>query len=119
MRRLSVILTLACGCSTVTPSTPEGPVALSIDQSAARNAVPADLLKAIAAVEGGLMLSQTRLLREDDDVPVAGVLELRHGAYNSLARAAELVNTTEAVLQVDTDLATEAGARVLAELGAE
>jgi N-acetyl-anhydromuramyl-L-alanine amidase AmpD len=119
MRRLSFIMALACGCSTVTPSAPEGPVALAIDGAAARNAVPADLLKAIAAVEGGLMLSQTRLLREDDDVPVAGVLELRHGAFNSLARAAELADTTEEALRVDTDLATEAGARVLAELGAE
>jgi N-acetyl-anhydromuramyl-L-alanine amidase AmpD len=94
-------------------------VALSIEQAAARNAVPADLMKAIAAVEGGLLLDKTRLVREDDDVPIAGVLELRHGAFNSLARAAEIMSTTEDVLEVDTDLATEAGARVLAELGVQ
>jgi N-acetyl-anhydromuramyl-L-alanine amidase AmpD len=108
---------LAAGCSASAPTAPSGPVALSIEQAAARNAVPADLMKAIAAVEGGLLLDKTRLVREDDDVPIAGVLELRHGAFNSLARAAEIMSTTEEVLQADTDLATEAGARVLAELG--
>jgi N-acetyl-anhydromuramyl-L-alanine amidase AmpD len=119
MRRLTCLIALACGCTTAAPPAPEGPVALTIDQAAARNAVPADLMKAIAAVEGGLLLSQQRFLRADEDVPVGGVLELRHGYFNSLARGAELMGTTEDVLRVDTDLATEAGARVLAELGTQ
>jgi len=117
MRRLTFILALACGCSANAPVAPSGPLEQSITDAAARDHVPADLMKAIAAVEGGLLLAQTRYVRLDEDVPVAGVLELRHGAFNSLARAAQIMSTTEEVLRADTDLGTEAGARVLAELG--
>ena len=60
------------------------------------------------------MLSQIRLPRSgDDDVPVAGVLELRHGAFDSLARGAALMGVDELTLRADTDLGTDAGARVL------
>src|SRR5262249_144427 len=44
--------------------------------------------------------------------------ELRHGAFNSLAAAAALEGTDEMTLQADTNRATIAGARVLAEIGA-
>jgi hypothetical protein len=81
--------------------------------------VPRDLMLSIAAVEGGLLLQKARVFNVDDDVPVGGRLELRHGAFNSLRRGAQLMNVEERALYVDTDLGTEAGARVLAELGAQ
>ncbi|HZS36540.1 MAG TPA: peptidoglycan recognition family protein [Polyangia bacterium] len=109
-------LALVAGCAGA-PARPEsGPVAQGIEQAAARNGLPRDLVLAVAAIEGGLWLSPVRVLRVDDDVPVAGALELRHGAFNSLARGAELMGTDEATLRIDTDRGTEAGARVLAEL---
>ncbi|MSP59157.1 MAG: N-acetylmuramoyl-L-alanine amidase [Myxococcales bacterium] len=113
------VLTLGC----VPPESgatahPDGPLARHARGVAAANGVPGDLLLAIAHVEGGLLLPRTRVLREDDDVPVAGILELRHGAYDSLARGAAMVGHDEAHLRADTELGTEAGARVLAELGA-
>jgi N-acetyl-anhydromuramyl-L-alanine amidase AmpD len=114
MRRFALLMLLA-GCSTGTP--PEGELAQTIRASAERNGVPRDLVVAIAGVEGGLLLPRVRILRLDDDVPVGGALELRHGAFNSLARGAALVGSDETALRIDTDLATEAGARVLAELG--
>jgi N-acetyl-anhydromuramyl-L-alanine amidase AmpD len=79
--------------------------------------VPRDLFLAIAAVEGGLTLPAQRVVRADDDVPVAGLLELRHGAFDSLARGAALTGAAEEDLRADTDLGTEAGALVLGELG--
>lgn len=94
-----------------------GPVAQAVSRAAERNRVPADLMLAIGAVEGGLMLSRVRVLDVDDHVPIAGVLELRHGAFDSLARGAALMGESELALRSDTDLGTEAGARVLAELG--
>jgi N-acetyl-anhydromuramyl-L-alanine amidase AmpD len=94
-------------------------VALTIQQAAARNGVPGDLALAIAQVEGGLRLPRLRIPDPSDHVPVAGAFELRHGAFDSLARAAALVGTDELTLCSNTDLATDAGVRVLAELGAQ
>jgi N-acetyl-anhydromuramyl-L-alanine amidase AmpD len=113
MRRLLPLLLAACS----PPAPPEGPLAQSIRAAAERNGVSRDLMVAVAHIEGGLMLPRVRFLRADDDVPTGGVLELRHGAFNSLARGAELMGTSEETLRIDTDLGTEAGARVLRELG--
>ncbi len=115
--RLALILTMVGGCSSVAPRAPSGPVAQSVEQAAARNGVSRDLMLSIAAVEGGLLLDRVRVLQIGDDVPVGGVLELRHGKLNTLQRGAELMGTDETALRIDTDLGTEAGARVLAELG--
>ncbi len=114
--RVAALLLLCAGCSTAAPPA-EGPLAQAIRISAEHNGVPRDLMVAVAEVEGGLQLARIRLIRTDDDVPIGGALELRHGAFNSLARGAALMATDELTLQVDTDLGTEAGARVLAELG--
>lgn len=106
------------GCATEEPAPlPSGALARTVALSADHNGVPRDLMLAIGAVEGGLTLSAVRLPDPEDHVPVAGILELRHGAFNSLARGAELMGTDELALRSDTDLGTEAGARVLAELG--
>lgn len=94
----------------------DGPVGRSIEASARANGVPPELMVAIAHVEGGLMLAPVREVDDDDAVPIAGALELRHGRFNSLARGAELVGKTERELSMDTELGTEAGARVLDDL---
>lgn len=96
-----------------------GSVQRLVDSAAAEAAVPAELLLAIAVEEGGTLLPQYRSIDLDDHVPVAGLLELRHGRLNTLALGAKLVGSTEEILQGDTDLATHAGAKVLAELGAQ
>ena len=98
---------------------PAGPVAQSVAVAADGNGVPRDLMLAIGVVEGGVLLQKVRLPDQEDHVPVAGVLELRHGAFNSLARGAALMGVDEYALRADTDLGTEAGARVLAELGVQ
>ena len=117
MRRLALGLLLSlAACSTQAPL-PTGAVAQSVAAAADRNGVPRDLMLAIGVVEGGLTLQKVRLPDPADHVPVAGVLELRHGAFNSLARGAALMGVDELSLRADTDLGTEAGARVLAELG--
>ena len=95
-----------------------GPVARSIAAAAAEAGVPVDLMTAIAVEEGGLKLPALRIIDPDDNVPVAGVLELRHGKLNTLALGAQLAGTTEDALRSDTDLGTRAGALVLAQLGA-
>lgn len=74
---------------------------------------------AIAAIEGGLRLPRIREVRPHEDVPVAGILELRRGAMNTLERGATLAGRAEEDLRADTDLGTEAGVRVLAELRPE
>ncbi|MGZ3425615.1 MAG: N-acetylmuramoyl-L-alanine amidase [Polyangia bacterium] len=119
MRRLSLGLLLSvAACSTQQPAPlPAGEVAQSVAAAADRNGVPRELMLAIGVVEGGFALQKVRLPDPDDHVPVAGVLELRHGAFDSLARGAALMGVDELTLRADTDLGTEAGARVLAELG--
>ncbi|RYE84972.1 MAG: N-acetylmuramoyl-L-alanine amidase, partial [Myxococcales bacterium] len=52
----------------------------------------------------------------DDEVPVAGIAELRHGAFDSLAAAAALTGHPEGDLRADTDLGTEAAAALLASM---
>lgn len=97
---------------------PEGPIARQVSALGAALGVPRDLVIAVAVVEGGLKLPARRVVRSDDIVPVAGILELRHGRFNSLAAGAALLRTTEDALRADTDLGTEAGVRVLADLAA-
>src|SRR5579863_7484972 len=115
MRRLVIVCLGLCGCAA--PASPEGPVARSLTSAAASANVPRDLVVAIAVEEGGVFLRATRLPDPADHVPVAGALELRHGAFDSLARGAALVGADELALRSATDLGTRAGALVLAELG--
>ena len=78
--------------------------------------VPRDLMVAVAHIEGGLGLAAVRKVDSDEAVPIAGVLELRHGRYNSLARGAALMGVSELDLQIDLAKGTEAGARVIDDL---
>ncbi|APR78032.1 N-acetylmuramoyl-L-alanine amidase [Minicystis rosea] len=96
----------------------EGPTGRLIAEAASAHRVPADLMAAIAHVEGGLALPPLREAHDDDAVPVAGVLELRHGRFDSLARGAALTGLSQQDLVRDLARGTDAGARVLAELGA-
>ncbi|MDB4953355.1 MAG: N-acetylmuramoyl-L-alanine amidase [Myxococcales bacterium] len=104
------------GCTTA-PAPEAGPVARIVDAAAKEASVPPELLLAIAIEEQGIALPAFRIVREDDNVPVAGLLELRHGRLDTLALGAQLMGTTEDALRMDTDLATRAGAHVLASLG--
>jgi N-acetyl-anhydromuramyl-L-alanine amidase AmpD len=113
MRGATLLFVVACAGSS------EGPVARSLAVAADKAGVPAELLTAIAVEEGGVKLAPHRALDVDDNVPVAGALELRHGRLDTLALGAELMATTENALRVDFDLGTRAGALVLAQLGAE
>ncbi len=106
------------GC-TAPSSSYSGPVGRMVEEAARAQGVPADLMAAIAHVEGGLRLAPIRDVDADEAIPVAGVLELRHGRFDSLARGAELMATSELALQRDLALGTEAGARVLADLAAQ
>lgn len=106
-------LLLVCACA----GTPEGPVARSIESAAAQADVPADLVMAIAVEEGGVKLAPLRVIDADDNVPIAGVMELRHGRLDTLALGAQLMNTSEDTLRGDTELGTRAGTAVLAKLG--
>lgn len=95
-----------------------GALALSFGHASAVAGVPRDLLVAIARVEDGLELPAQRVVLEvDSAVPAAGPLMLRRGKLDTLARAATLSGKTELELRQNSDLALEAGARVLAELG--
>jgi N-acetyl-anhydromuramyl-L-alanine amidase AmpD len=112
-----MLLILLAGCGGTSMSPQElGPVGRSMLAASIESGVPRDLLIAIASVEGGLRLPRHRTIRPDDHVPVAGMLELRHGAFNSLRRGAALLGVSEQALQEDTDLGTRAGALVLADL---
>ncbi|MCC6553710.1 MAG: N-acetylmuramoyl-L-alanine amidase [Polyangiaceae bacterium] len=113
------LLALAPGCGggeEERRAEPSGPVGQMVARAADSNRVPRDLMLAIAHVEGGLSLAPAREIHEDEHVPVAGVLELRHGRFNSLARGAELMGMSELELQADLAAGTEAGARVLDDL---
>lgn len=87
-----------------------------IAAAAIAEGVPADLMAAIAHVEGGLRLAPIREVHDDEAIPVAGVLELRHGRFDSLARGAELSGETQREIIRDLAKGTRAGARVLADL---
>jgi hypothetical protein len=107
------VLGLLAACSTAPP---RGALEQAFEAAATRNGVPRDLMVAIAAVEGGLDMPARREVNPDSHVPVAGPLQLRHGAFDSLKRGAELMGTSELALRQDRDLAIEASARLLAEL---
>jgi N-acetyl-anhydromuramyl-L-alanine amidase AmpD len=95
-----------------------GPLSLSFGRAAQQAGVPRDLLVAIARVEDGLELPAQRVVLElDSAVPAAGPLMLRRGKLDTLARAATLSGKTELELRQNSDLALEAGALVVAELG--
>lgn len=111
---LLALVPLAGGCEKEAART--GPVASMVTASAERHGVPSDLMLAIGEIEGGLRLRANRKIDVDDHVPVAGVLELRHGSYNSLARGAALTGDTEEALEADLARGTEAGALVLDDL---
>jgi len=113
---LSAVFITACAPSGPEPLKAEGPRGRMISAAAERHDVPAELMFAIADVEGGLFLTDRREAHEDEAVPVAGVLELRHGRFDSLARGAELSGRSQEDLIGDLELGTDAGARVLADL---
>ncbi len=106
-------------CAGPRSAEPTGPTGQMIVAAAERHGVPGDLMLAIAAVEGGLALPPTRVVGVDDEIRFAGVLELRHGSFDSLAKGAELSGETELALESDLALGTDAGARVLAALANE
>jgi uncharacterized protein (TIGR03382 family) len=110
---------LACGAGeqTIPVATNESGLVREFAESAARNHVPTDLLLAIAITEGGLEMPAQREVDPDATIPVAGPLQLRHGKLDTLARGAALMGVSELELRKNSDLALEAGARVLAELG--
>src|SRR3569623_1208185 len=108
-------LTLVCACA----GSQGGPVARSIDSAADAAGVPADLMTAIAVEEGGVKLPALRMIDPEDNVPVAGALELRHGRLDTLALGAQLVGATQDQHRGDTALGPRAGALVLAKLGRE
>jgi len=109
------LLALVAGCASAPPP---GPVARGLDDAAAEANVPADLVTAIAVEEQGLALPALRMIDPDDNVPIAGRLELRHGKLDTLALGASLVGATPDAIMADTQLGTRAGALVLAHLGA-
>lgn len=96
----------------------EGPTGRMIDTAARAHGVPADLIAAVAHVEGGLRLAPIREIDEDELIPIAGVMELRRGRFDSLARGAALTGLPERELSRDLALGTDAGARVIADLAA-
>jgi MYXO-CTERM domain-containing protein len=112
----AAILTLLVGCGQGGAPDLSGPTDAMITAAANGSHVPRDLMVAVAHVEGGLGLAAVREVESDEAVPVAGVLELRHGRYNSLARGAALMGATEMDLQIDLAKGTEAGARVLDDI---
>jgi len=116
---LAVLGAFAAGCAKPDTTDTKGPVGSMVDAAATRHGVPTDLMLAIGEIEGGLRLRPQRSVDADDNVPVAGVLELRHGAYNSLARGATLMGVDESTLESDLARGTEAGAMVLADLAHE
>src|SRR5687767_9073400 len=93
---LMLAFTSACASAPDSRSVePEGEVAQMIARAAEANEVPVELMIAVAHIEGGLKLAPVRDVDEDELVPIAGVLELRHGRFNSLARGAELMGRSE------------------------
>jgi N-acetyl-anhydromuramyl-L-alanine amidase AmpD len=120
---LGTCVLVACGSGTSAPDvdvrTSGGALSIAFSK-AATHGVPRDLLVAIASVEDGLGIPAQRLdLEEDSAVPAAGPLMLRRGKLDTLARAAALSGRPELELRRDSDLALDAGALVLAELGAK
>ncbi len=121
MRELRIaVVGIAMGAcaSSAEPTSPTSTVQSSLEAMAAEVGVPPDLVMAIAIEEGGVKWPAWRSVDDDDHVPAAGMLELRHGRLDTLALGARLLGTTELALRADTELGTRAGVRVLAYLGA-
>src|SRR5258706_7030377 len=120
MTRFSILALAAIplACSSAPTAAPSGPLAKTFEASSVANGVPRDLMIAIAETEGALAMPAMRDVSPDAAVPVAGPLQLRRGRFDSLARGAALMGTSELALRRDTDLALEAGARVLGDVGA-
>nr|MBA2541635.1 N-acetylmuramoyl-L-alanine amidase [Deltaproteobacteria bacterium] len=120
MRDLRIAVVMAMGaCTAATDAElPVATVQHELEAAAAEANVPADLMIAIAIEERGLKRPAWRNVEDHDHVPVAGMLELRHGRLDTLALGASLLGTNEYALRVDTKLGTRAGAHVLAHLGA-
>lgn len=119
--RISGLFVVSAALVACAPSTPDalkadGPRGRMLQDAAAVYSVPAEIMIALAHVEGGLFLADHREFHEDEAVPVAGMLELRHGRFDSLARAAELSGRSQKDLVEDLALGTNAAAQVLADL---
>ena len=119
MRTIHAGWLIALVSCTAQASEPQGAVQQLVTSEAAQAGVPADLVLAIAAEEGGLQLPAMRAVSPDEQVPAAGLLELRRGKLDTLALGAQLTGRDELALRIDTALGTRAGVRVLAYLGAQ
>lgn len=113
------LLVVALPIVSCDPPPAPGPKQAMVERAATDAGVPVDLMLAIGDVEGGLRHRMRREVHPDELVKVAGVLELRHGSFDSLGRGAELMQRPEDELAADLALGTEAGARVLAALARE
>lgn len=97
-----------------------GALPLAFEHASMRARVPRDLLVAIARVEDGLDVPALRDVAdeiEEHTIASAGPLMLRRGKLDTLARGAKLADASVIDLRRDADLALDAGALVLAELG--
>lgn len=117
--RITAALALAGCMSTSASPPPSGAVEQSLEAAATEAGVPPELVVAIAVEEGGVARPAIRLVDADENVPTAGMLELRRGRLDTLALGARLIGTSVDAIRADTELGTRAGARVLAELGAQ
>lgn len=116
---LVALLVSSCSApdSSLSIEPPQGPLAEYVRKAAEAQDIPGDLVLAIAVVERGLTLPARRV--PSDRMAIAGILQLRRGAFDSLKRGSELLGVGELELQIHTDLGTDAGILVLAELGRE
>jgi MYXO-CTERM domain-containing protein len=114
---VALCLIASCAHDTDADSAKTGSLESAFSASASKANVPRDLLVAIAHEEDGLTMPAERAIAIDGEVSSAGPLQIRRGKLDTLRRGAELAATTEHELAIHTDLALEAGARVLAELG--
>lgn len=112
-----LLLSIAIGCGgteeSPTLSQQQGPLSAAFAASAREANVATSLLYAIATIEDGLDEPMVRDVEPEVEIPQAGPLHLRHGAFDSLAEAAALTQTTELALRQDTALALRAGAALL------
>nr|HEX4317817.1 N-acetylmuramoyl-L-alanine amidase [Kofleriaceae bacterium] len=116
LRAAGLFLVSAAACGSVA-ALPADPVARELAAAADDAGVPRELIAAIAAEEGGNKLPAVRVVDANDNVHVAGRLELRRGRLDTLALGARLVGASEAELEATTALGTRAGALVVASLG--
>lgn len=113
------LVVLCTSCSTPEEpagSRPLGHMGQALHASAEEANVAAPLLYAITEIEEGFDEPMRRHADPDAHVPLAGPFHLRHGAFDSLAEAAQAEGVSEIALREDTALAARAGAKLLASV---